>query len=96
MAIPNSLSGFLVSTNPTVTILPQVGVGSIADHTRPTPATEKPFTIPQIAKMWAMSETTARNLFENEDGVLRVGLPSRRVARKLRRSYVTLYAQNQS
>lgn len=38
-----------------------------------------------------MSETTARRLFEDEEGVLRVGVPSRRVARKLKRTYVTLY-----
>jgi hypothetical protein len=41
--------------------------------------------------MWSMSETTARRIFEEEDGVLRVGRPSRRVSRKLKRSYVTMY-----
>jgi AraC-like DNA-binding protein len=69
----------------------QLGCCAQADRTRPTPATEKHFTIPQVAQMWSMSETTARRLFEEEEGVLRVGLPSRRVARKLKRTYITLY-----
>jgi AraC-like DNA-binding protein len=72
-------------------VVPEVHIVEIEDRTRPTPATEKHFTIPQVAQMWSMSETTARRLFEEEEGVLRVGLPSRRVARKLKRTYITLY-----
>jgi len=53
-------------------------------------AGERHFTPKEIAKLWGLSETKIRRLFEFEPGVLRLGEPSRRVGRKLKRSYYTM------
>jgi len=77
--------------NPITPVLPEVHVVAVEDRIRPTPTLERHYTIPQIAERWGMATSTVRRMFEEEEGVLRVGLPSRRVGRKLKRSYVTLY-----
>lgn len=45
---------------------------------------------PKELAHWGLSESKIRRLFENEPGVLRLGEPSRRVGRKLKRSYFTM------
>jgi hypothetical protein len=51
---------------------------------------EKMLTVEYIARQWNTSTDTIRRLFSCEPGVLRIGNPSRRVGRKLKRSYFTL------
>jgi hypothetical protein len=53
-------------------------------------AGERHFTPKELSGLWHLSETKIRRLFEMEPGVLRIGEPSRRVGRKLKRSYYTL------
>jgi len=53
-------------------------------------AGERHFTPKELAGLWKLSETKIRRLFQNEPGVLRIGEPSRRVGRKLKRSYFTM------
>ena len=51
----------------------------------------KPYrTVDDIAKQWNTSYDRVRRIFDAEEGVLRIGLPSRRVGRRLRRRYYTL------
>jgi hypothetical protein len=45
---------------------------------------------PRDLTRWGLSETKIRRLFEHEPGVLRIGEPSRRVGRRLKRSYYTM------
>jgi hypothetical protein len=72
-------------------VVPEVHVVEVQDRTRPTPALERHYTVPQVSKIWGMAGTTVRRMFEDEEGVMRVGCPSRRVGRKLKRTYLTLY-----
>jgi hypothetical protein len=51
---------------------------------------EPMLTVCRIATAWQTSTDTVRRQFESEDGVLRIGNPSRRVGRKLKRAYFTL------
>ena len=53
-------------------------------------AGERHFSPKEIARLWGLSETKIRRLFENEPGVMRIGEPSRRVGRKLKRSYYSM------
>lgn len=53
-------------------------------------AFEPHYKIRQLAKLWAYSDTRVRRIFQDEPGVLKVGEPSRRLGRKLKRSYYTL------
>ena len=53
-------------------------------------AFEPHFSPGEVAEMWGLSDTKVRRMFQNEPGVLRVGEPSRRLGRKLKRSYYTL------
>ena len=53
-------------------------------------AGEQHYTPRELARLWKLSETKIRRLFEREPGVLRIGEPSRRVGRKLKRSYYTM------
>lgn len=50
-------------------------------------STEQHFTPSELAVFWALSPTKIRRMFENEPGVLRIGEPSRRVGRRLKRTY---------
>ena len=52
--------------------------------------TEQHYQPGDLAKMWGLSPSKVRRLFENEPGVLRIGEPSRRVGRALKRSYFTM------
>jgi len=53
-------------------------------------AGEPHFTPKQIAGLWGLSETKIRRLFSVEEGVIRIGEPSRRCGRRLKRSYLTM------
>jgi hypothetical protein len=53
-------------------------------------AGEQHYTPKEIAQRWRLSVTKVRRLFEIEPGVIRIGEPSRRVGRKLRRSYYSI------
>jgi hypothetical protein len=54
------------------------------------PLTEHHFQPADLAKLWGLSPSKVRRLFENEPDVLRIGEPSRRVGRVLKRAYYTL------
>jgi hypothetical protein len=53
-------------------------------------AIEQHYSVQEIAARLHLSDTAVRRLFENELGVLKIGEPSRRLARKLCRRYYTL------
>ncbi len=55
-----------------------------------TLALEKHFTPAELAELWGLSSQKIRQLFEREPGVLRIGEPSRRVGRTLKRAYHTI------
>lgn len=52
--------------------------------------TEHHFQPAELAKMWGLSESKIRRMFQAEPGVMRIGEPSRRVGRTLKRSYFTM------
>jgi|ERR1700733_9099955 len=64
-----------------------VAVGAVG---LPGLAGERHYSPKEIANLWGLSETKIRRLFEHEPGVIRIGEPSRRVGRKLKRSYYTM------
>jgi hypothetical protein len=51
---------------------------------------EPHYNAKQLATIWGVSPQTIRNVIENEEGVLLIGEPSRRVGKKLKRSYMTM------
>jgi transcriptional regulator GlxA family with amidase domain len=51
---------------------------------------EKHFSPKELAETWGLSDTKIRRMFQNEPGVLLVGAPSRRLGKKLKRSYFTM------
>jgi hypothetical protein len=53
-------------------------------------ATERHFTPTQLAALWGMSPSKVRELFSEEEGVIRFGEPSRREGKKLVRSYYSM------
>ena len=53
-------------------------------------ATERHYTPQQLAAALGLSDTKVRRMFAEENGVLRVGEPSRRVGRKLTRRMYTM------
>ena len=53
-------------------------------------AGERHYSPKQIAALWGLSETKVRRMFLAEQGVLRIGQPSRRSGRRLKRSYLTM------
>jgi hypothetical protein len=53
-------------------------------------ATERHFTPTKLADLWGMSPSTVRELFAEEEGVIRLGEPSRREGKKLVRSYYSM------
>jgi AraC-like DNA-binding protein len=53
--------------------------------------TEKHYVVGELAGHWGISSSRLRRLFEDEPGVLRLGEPSRRLGKKLKRRYFTLY-----
>jgi len=44
----------------------------------------------EIGEAWGLSDTKVRRMFQNEPGVVLIGEPSRRLGRKLKRSYHTM------
>jgi hypothetical protein len=53
-------------------------------------ALEPQFTTQELADLWKLSPQKIREMFSDEPGVMRIGDPSRRVGRQLKRSYYTL------
>ena len=51
---------------------------------------EQHFTPAQLAERLALSQTKIRRMFQDEPGVVKIGEPSRRLGRKLKRRYYTL------
>ena len=51
---------------------------------------EKHFSPQELAETWGLSDTKIRRIFQNEPGVMLVGAPSRRLGKKLKRSYFTM------
>ena len=49
-------------------------------------ATERHYSIPEIAKLWKLSDDKVRLLFKDESGVMRIGAPER----MHKRGYITL------
>lgn len=50
--------------------------------------TEKHFTVPELAKLWRLGESTLRNWFRDEPGVLKFGHES--VRRRKTKNYMSL------
>lgn len=55
-----------------------------------TLALDKHFSPVELAELWGLSPQKIRQIFNGEPGVLRIGEPSRRIGRTLRRAYHTL------
>jgi hypothetical protein len=55
-----------------------------------TTSTEHHFQPAALAKLWGLSPSKIRRMFENEPGVLRIGSPSRYVGRALKRGMYTM------
>lgn len=53
-------------------------------------ATERHYTPIELGELWHLAPSKVRELFAEEPGVLRIGEPSRRESRKLKRSYYTM------
>jgi hypothetical protein len=51
---------------------------------------EKHFSAKELAEAWGLSDNTVRELFKDEPGVVLLGEPSRRLGKKLKRSYYTM------
>ena len=51
---------------------------------------ERHYSPAQIAKALNLSDTKVRRMFQDEPGVAKIGEPSRRLGRKLKRRYYTL------
>lgn len=51
---------------------------------------ERHFSPVELAEMWALSAPVIRELFADEPGVIKIGKPSRRIGRSLKRSYYSL------
>ena len=54
------------------------------------PQVDAPLTVQDAGDRLGYSSDTARRIFADEPGVIKVGLPSRKVGRKYRRRYFTL------
>ena len=62
----------------------------VGEYYRDMSALEKHYTPQEVAELWGLSDSAVRRLFQDEPGVLRVGEPSRRLGRLLKRRYFTL------
>jgi hypothetical protein len=54
------------------------------------PQVDAPLTVQDAGDRLGFSSDTARRMFEDEPGVIKLGLPSRKVGRKYRRRYFTI------
>jgi AraC-like DNA-binding protein len=71
--------------------LPQVvAIEAQPPETGTKVAIEKHYSPAQVAERLGLSDTKVRRMFQNVPGVLKVGEPSRRLGRKLKRRYYTL------
>jgi len=61
-----------------------------SEYYRDMNALEKHYSPQEVAELWALSDSAIRRLFQDEPGVLKVGEPSQRLGRKLKRRYFTL------
>jgi hypothetical protein len=57
---------------------------------RSTLAGQKHYTPGELGDLWHLAPSRIRELFTDEPGVIRIGEPSRREGRQLKRSYFTL------
>lgn len=53
-------------------------------------AFEKHYKPAELAKLWGYSTSKIRRLFAEELGVMRMGEPTRRLGKKLRRKYISM------
>jgi hypothetical protein len=53
-------------------------------------AREQHYSPAEIAERWGLSPTKVRRMFMDEPDVMKIGEPSQRVGRKLKRSYFSL------
>lgn len=53
-------------------------------------AHEQHYEPKELATLWGLSAEKVRRMFAEESGVMRIGEPSRRVGRKLKRSYYSM------
>jgi hypothetical protein len=49
-------------------------------------ATERHFTVPEVAELWKLSEDKVRQIFREQPGVVRIGNPEK----MHKRGYITL------
>ena len=54
------------------------------------PATEQHYTTRQVAELWAISEKTARRLFEDDPAVIKISMPRVGRAERKRKPAVSL------
>ena len=60
------------------------------DGLRSALAGQKHYTPGELGDLWHLAPSRIRELFTDEPGVIRIGEPSRREGRHLKRSYFTL------
>jgi hypothetical protein len=60
------------------------------DGLRSALAGQKHYTPGELGELWHLAPSKIRELFTEEPGVIRIGEPSRRERRQLKRSYFTL------
>ena len=60
------------------------------DQLRSALAGQRHYTPGELGELWHLAPSKIRELFTDEPGVLRIGEPSRREGRQLKRSYFTL------
>lgn len=53
-------------------------------------ATEQHYSPAEVSKMWGVSETTVRRLFEDQPGVLRISMPRLLKAQRKHKPHVRL------
>jgi len=53
-------------------------------------ANEQHYTPQELAARWSLNATKIRRMFESESDVLKIGEPSRREGRQLKRAYYTM------
>jgi excisionase family DNA binding protein len=72
--------------------LEKLGPKWLDKEARPTMslAIEKHWAPNEVAEMWGLSAEMVRMVFRDEPGVLLIGEPSRRVGKKLKRTYMTM------
>jgi predicted transcriptional regulator len=62
----------------------------MSDPTHNRLADEKHYSPAEIAELWGLSPTKVRRMFLDEPGVMKIGEPSQRIGRRLKRRYFSL------